>query len=109
MAKTFDITAEISIDDTKVKQQLKQIEQEFKNIENEAIERNVTIEFIIKQRSVIKILELELIKWMIDYIEESEFTLEHEFGRCRDIQDLIDGNEMPDSYYLLKKILESKV
>lgn len=43
----------------------------------------------------------ELINRIIEYIEGMEETFENEHGFCRELNELIERNEMPGIYYEL--------
>lgn len=49
-------------------------------------------------------MDNELIQEILDYIEEKEFAIEHEWGYCRKLETLIENHEMPEIYYKLKEL-----
>jgi hypothetical protein len=48
----------------------------------------------------------ELIKELMEDIETMAMTIEGEWGSCfTTLEEMVDGNQMPDSYYKLKELL----
>lgn len=47
----------------------------------------------------------ELLEKMIGYVEECETVIDGEWGSCREIEELIRDEMMPEIYYELKKWL----
>ena len=47
----------------------------------------------------------ELIEEMIEYIEGMEKKVDGEWGDCREVDELIKDNDMPELYFKLKELL----
>ena len=54
------------------------------------------------------IIDGELLDQIIAYIEQSELIIDGEWGSCRDVDELIRDNCMPDLYIKLNRIKEEE-
>jgi hypothetical protein len=53
-------------------------------------------------------ISLELINKVLKYIEEKEKQIDGEWGSCRDFEELLEDNDVPDIYFELKALKEGE-
>ena len=55
-----------------------------------------------------RLMDKQLIRELMQDMEEMALTIEHEWGSCfTTLDDMIASNDMPDSYYTLLDLLEA--
>jgi hypothetical protein len=53
-------------------------------------------------------MKKELMQEIMNYIEATEQTLEWEFGSCRELEEMIEQDSMPDVWKKLRGLLKER-
>jgi hypothetical protein len=51
-------------------------------------------------------ISLELLQKMVEYVEDKEMIIDWEWGSCRDLEELIQDEEMPELYFELTNLIK---
>jgi hypothetical protein len=51
-------------------------------------------------------ISLELLQKMVEYVEDKEVIIDGEWGSCRDLEELIQDEEMPELYFELTNLIK---
>jgi hypothetical protein len=51
-------------------------------------------------------ISLDLLQKMVEYMESKEMIIDWEWGSCRDLEELIQDEQMPELYFELTNLIK---